>query len=117
MQNKKNFPETKMRISHSNNISSEDLEKHIRLINIDKDIVDVINKYTHNKNCSVYSKDISGKKGFLLMWVKKDLDMPIDQQIQITSFAENISIDQVKMSMEKVLNDIINEQSKPINIA
>ena len=102
----------------SNSISSIDLEEHIKLDSIDKDVESVINKYTKDrKNVSAYSKDVKKNKGFFLMWVKKDLDAPHNEQIKITTFAQFINMDEIVNAMEKTISDMVTEQNKPVGIA
>ena len=101
-----------------NEISNVNLEEDIQLENLNKDIQDVINKYAKNRlNVSSYGETPDSKKGFFLMWVKKDLDAPENEKVQITIFAQFINTDEVISSMTKVLSDMAEEQKKPIGIA
>lgn len=100
-------------------INSMELEKDIIPDNINKDILDVINKYAkQGQNISSYSKEVlKNTKGFFLMWVKKDTDLPEDQQVQITTFAQFINAEDIIKSMTKVLEDIATEQNQSVALA
>lgn len=104
--------------TNNNEISSTSLEEHIQLESIDKDIQDIVNKYAKDRmNISSYGEIAKNHKGFFLMWVKKDEDLPENERIQITTFAQFINSEEVIASMDKVLRDMALEQKMPINVA
>ena len=101
----------------NNGISSDTLENHVELENINKDILEVVDKYAKDKkNISVYGDDLTTRGGWFLMWVKKDMDMPPDEQIQITTFAKSINVNEITNSMNKVMSDMGREQQRPIDV-
>ena len=103
--------------TNNNGISSTNLEEQIKLDSINRDVQDLVNKYAKDRiNISSYG-EIEKHKGFFLMWVKKDADLPENERIQITTFAQFINSEEVISSMDKVLKDMASEQRTPINIA
>lgn len=104
--------------STSNMLSSDSLQRYVELEGINTDINSVIDKYAGNdKNVSMYVDDMDSRQGFFLMWVKKDLDAQPGKQMQITTFARCINVDEVLKSMTSVVTDIERGQSRPVNIA
>lgn len=100
--------------STSNNISSIDLETHIQIEGINKEIEALIDKHAQGrKNVSAYGGELKSNKGFFLMFVKRDMDASEDQQLQITTFGQFIKMQEVGMAMERVMSDMMVEQMKP----
>lgn len=99
-------------------ISNTELEEHILLENINKDIQDVISKYAKDRlNISSYGDIEKSNKGFFLMFVKKDGSLPENEQVQITTLAQFIHSEEIISSMDKVLNDMALEQKQTLNVA
>lgn len=119
MKKQMNTQKMKMKKLISNNgISNTDLEEHIQLESIHKDIVGIIDKYAKDrKNISSYGEISKSDKGFFLMWVKKDLSLQENDQIQITTFAQFIDMNEIIGAMEKIIKDMALEQKMPVNIA
>ena len=99
-------------------ISSSELENHVALSSIHNDVINLINKYAGSKlNTSVYTDKLDSKEGFFLMWIKKDSNLPLGEQIQIHTLAQLINLEDVANSMEKTISDMIEEQKAPKNFA
>ena len=102
----------------SNPISSLELENQIQLKNINKDIIAIVDKYAKNqKNFSAYSDNVDTKEGFFLLWVKKDTTLPEEEQIQITTLAQSINMDEVINSMSKIIGEMLEEQKAQSNFS
>ena len=99
-------------------ISNQVLEEHVKVESIDKDINAIIDKYAGDlKNVSSYGDVEDNKSGFFLLWIKKDLNAPKDEQLRTTTFAQSISMDDVEVAIHNAMSNIQEEQKKPINIA
>ena len=104
--------------TNNNGISSTTLEEQIKLDSINRDVQDLVNKYAKDRlNISSYGDVEKNNKGFFLMWVKKDGDLPENERVQITTFAQFINSEEVISSMDKVLKDMALEQKMPVNVA
>lgn len=104
--------------STSNPLSSVKLENFAKMEKLNKDIVKLIDEYTGNRNNqAIYSDEVDDRRGFFLLWVKKDLDAPSGQEIEITNLQESMYTEEVVLCMKKVLQDMAEEQSKRPGIA
>lgn len=96
----------------SNNMNSLDLENHIQVKNIDSDVIALVDKYAKDKkNISSYSDALEAKEGFFLLWIKKDLNAPKDEQLKITTFAQSIHTNDVRDVMNSIIGNIEIEQN------
>lgn len=72
-----------------------------------KEISELIDRHAaQNRNMAIYGGPQRADKGFFLMFVKRDDNEPEERRIEVSTFGQAISIQEVAVSMEEVVESL-----------
>ena len=113
MKKQKNTQETKKLVSNQGIV--HDVQT-IDSKELSKDIEELIKKHTKGnieQSEPIIGTKTNSKKGFYLLFIEKDEDLPKDQRVLMTTLGQSIAVSDVISCFSEIMNGLVQE-TKPV---